>query len=107
MLIASQRRELRAKSHLLKPVVMLGQHGLTPNVVTAIDEALTTHELIKVRLRGVERADRNTVSTDIAVRVKADIVNSIGLILTLYRANPEPTPQPAPHVRKGRKSHAG
>jgi RNA-binding protein len=102
LLSASQRRELRAKSHALKPVVMLGQHGLTPSVVAAIDEALTTHELIKIRLRGVERADRNTLSTEIAERAHADIVNAIGLILTLYRANP-PVPAPvAPPRRKGR-----
>jgi RNA-binding protein len=102
LLSASQRRVLRAQSHALKPVVMLGQPGLTPSVIAAIDEALTTHELIKVRLRGVERADRNTLSADIAARAKADIVNAIGLILTLYRANPEPAPTP-PAVKRPRK----
>ncbi|MSR15829.1 MAG: YhbY family RNA-binding protein [Gammaproteobacteria bacterium] len=105
MLSASQRRELRAKSHSLKPVVMLGQHGLGVSVIAAIDEALTAHELVKVRLRGVERADRSTLSTQIAEGARADIVNSIGLILILYRANPTPAPAPVktPPIRKRRR----
>lgn len=104
MLSASQRRELRAKSHALKPVVMLGQHGLTPSVIAALDGALATHELIKVRVRGVQRADRSILSAEIAARVQAEVVNSIGLILTLYRANSEPAPTliTAPPKHKGR-----
>jgi RNA-binding protein len=102
LLSASQRRALRAQSHALKPVVILGQHGLTPSVIAAIDEALKTHELIKVRLRGVERDDRSTISADIAARVQAEIVNSIGLIVTLYRANPAPPPA-EPAVKRPRK----
>ena len=94
MLSSTERRQLRAKSHGIKPTVMLGQHGLTPAVITAIDEALTAHELVKVRLRGVEREDRSSFVTEIAGRVTADVVDTIGHMLTLYRANPEAVTPP-------------
>ncbi len=90
MISSPERRALRAKAHALKPVVLLGQHGVTPAVVTAIEEALVAHELIKVRLRGIEREVRDAVITDLAARLQAEIVNLIGHIVTLYRANPEP-----------------
>ena len=101
MLSSSERRALRAQSHRLKPTVMLGQHGLTPAVVARVNEALTTHELIKVRIRGVERDDRSSFVTDIAAQVEAEVVHTIGHILTLYRKNPEPVPQ-APVKRTNR-----
>ena len=95
MISATERRALRARSHPLKPSVLLGQHGLTPAVIIAIDEALATHELIKIRLRGVERESREQVSNEIATQMNADVVNIIGQILILFRANPEPVaPRP-------------
>ncbi len=101
MISATERRALRARAHALKPVVLLGQHGLTPAVSAAIDEALTAHELIKIRLRGVEREDRAATISDIATRMQADVVNAIGHILTLFRAKPAPaTPPAAPRKKK-------
>ena len=46
---AAQKRFLRSKAHHLKPVVMVGQHGLNENVLNELDIALDAHELIKVR----------------------------------------------------------
>ncbi|MGH8595177.1 MAG: YhbY family RNA-binding protein [Gammaproteobacteria bacterium] len=101
-MIASQRRALRARAHALKPIVILGSQGLTPAVVSAIDEALRTHELIKIRLRGVERGDRSTLSAAIAVQAAAEVVNSIGFMLTLYRARPAAASTAGTAMRKGR-----
>ena len=101
MISATERRALRARSHALKPVVLLGQHGLTPAVVAAIDDALTAHGLIKIRLRGVEREARETTISEIVTRMEADVVNAIGHILTLFRAKPEPiTPPVTPRKKK-------
>lgn len=102
MINSSERRALRARAHPLKPVVLLGQHGLTPAVFVAIDEALTAHELIKIRLRGVERETRESVVTDIATQTNAEVINLIGHILTLYRAKPAPVAAspPAPPRKK-------
>lgn len=104
MISATERRALRARSHPLKPSVLLGQHGLTPAVIIAIDEALATHELIKIRLRGVERESREQVSNEIATQMNADVVNIIGQILILFRANPEPV-APRPPVSRPPVSH--
>ena len=104
MISATERRALRARSHPLKPSVLLGQHGLTPAVIIAIDEALATHELIKIRLRGVERESREQVSNEIATQMNADVVNIIGQILILFRTNPEPV-APRPPVSRPSVSH--
>ena len=49
-----EKKALRAKAHSLKPSVMIGQHGLTEAVLAEIDMRLNAHELIKVRIRGVQ-----------------------------------------------------
>jgi RNA-binding protein len=53
-----QRQFLRGLAHSLKPVIIIGQHGLTPNVRNEIDQALTCHELIKLRVNAEDRLQR-------------------------------------------------
>ena len=45
-----ERAELRAEAHHLNPTVHVGQHGLTPSVISSLDDALRTRELVKVKL---------------------------------------------------------
>jgi len=108
MMSGPERRALRARSHSLKPVVLLGQNQVTSAVMSAIDEALTAHELIKVRLRGVERDERTTTAANIASELGAEIINLIGQVLTVYRAKPAAPPatraRVAPPKRPVRKS---
>jgi len=103
MLNPGERRALRARAHALKPVVLLGQHGLTEPVFAAIEEALCVHELIKIKLRGIERDAREALVVDIATRVGADVINVIGHMLTLYRPRPTETPAAAPARKPARK----
>ena len=49
-LTTKQKQYLKGLAHNLKPVVMLGQHGLTEGVLAEIDAALNHHELIKVKV---------------------------------------------------------
>lgn len=86
---SAQKKRLRAAAHNLKPVVMLGNQGYTEAVGKAIDEALTTHELIKVRMRGMESEDREQAVDDICREFDAHHIASIGGIVVLYRENPE------------------
>lgn len=90
MLSPAERRALRARAHPLKPVVLLGQHGVTPPVIAAIEEALSAHELIKVRLRGIEKEQRDAAIIELAATLGAEVINLIGHILTLFRAAPPP-----------------
>jgi len=87
-LSTKQRQALKARAHALKPVIFLGAKGLTDAVIAETDQALFAHELIKVKLAGVERDDKPKVVLDIASRVHADIVQTVGNIATLYRKRP-------------------
>lgn len=82
-----QKKSLKAKAHTLKPVVWLGQQGLTPAVLTEIDQALTVHELIKVKIPGVEKDMRSTIATQIVMETLAELVQLMGQIATIYRKN--------------------
>ena len=55
-----QKKALRKKGYSLKPVVMIGQHGLTDAVLAEVDIALNAHELIKVRIRGADKNKRTS-----------------------------------------------
>jgi putative YhbY family RNA-binding protein len=84
-----QRKALRAAAHHLNPVASLGQNGLTPSVLNEIDGALKAHELIKVKLHGIERDDREALFAEICTTLNCVPVQHIGNILILWRENPE------------------
>ena len=83
------KKRLRAAAHPLKPVVTIGQRGYSAAVAAAIDEALVDHELIKVRLRGIEREQRKLVVVEICNDLDAEVVGLVGGVATLFRAQPE------------------
>lgn len=84
-----QKRHLRRLGHALKPVVLMGGAGLTPGVSNEIDLALEHHELIKVKLVSDDRQQRQVLAKDIAIQAKAVLVQLIGNVALLYRANPQ------------------
>ena len=79
LLEKAERKALAAQAHPLNPVVLLGAAGLTPAVLQEIDRALTAHELIKVRLAGMDRDARTSSAA----------VQLIGNVLVLYRPKPD------------------
>ena len=85
----SQRKHLRGLAHSYKPVVQIGKEGLTDAVVTAIDDAISARELIKVKITG-ERDDRAAMVPVIEERLECECVGTIGHIAILYRRNPDP-----------------
>ena len=97
-LTENQLRFLRGRAHPLKPVVMIGQSGLTDGVVAETARALQDHELIKVRVRGSDRVARDAILADLAARTAAELVTRIGHVAVLYRrrdAEPRmPLPEP-------------
>ena len=80
-----QRRHLRGLAHALKPVVRLGNAGLTEAVALETDRALTDHELIKVKGPGGDREARDTLFTELARRTGSALVQRIGNVAALYR----------------------
>jgi putative YhbY family RNA-binding protein len=86
-LTPSKRSELRAQAHKLNPVVIIGDKGLTDEVVTEIDRSLKAHELIKVKAATDDRKAREGWMEAICARLDAHPVQSIGKVLVIYREN--------------------
>jgi len=84
-----QRLWLKRQVHHLKPVVLLGQAGLTDAVVAEIDAALARHELIKVKVNAGDRDERDALIMEIADRTESTLVDRIGHVAAFYRANPD------------------
>lgn len=78
-----QRQFLKAQAHQLKPVVMLGNDGLSENVLKEIDSSIEHHELIKVKLNAGE--GRKEQAELAAKTVNAELVNVVGRIAILFR----------------------
>ncbi len=90
-LSSQQIRALRAESHRLKlkPVVMIGQHGLSENVLIELEQTLAHHELIKVRVPAQDKSDKKGLNNEICEKLNADLIQSIGHIIVLFRKNPK------------------
>lgn len=84
-LTPAQRRELRARAHHLSPVVTIAGNGLAPNVVAEIERSLQAHELIKVRIQGTERDQRDALMLELCNTLGAAPVQHIGNILVVWR----------------------
>lgn len=84
-MIAAQRKKLRAQAHGLKPVVTLGQSGLTEAVLAEIDIALEYHQLIKIKIRSDDRDLRKALSEQISEQTQAELIQRIGQISVFYR----------------------
>jgi RNA-binding protein len=88
-LSGKDRAELRAEAHHLDPLVHLGAQGITPTLLTSLDDVLRTRELVKVQLgRPVEEKPR-AIAERLARETGAVVVQVIGRTATLYRENPE------------------
>ena len=88
-LSARQLRHLRGLAHPLKPVVRLGNAGLTEAVVRETARALISHELIKVKGPAGERAARDALFGALAARTASALVYRIGNVAVLYRPHPQ------------------
>jgi len=99
MLLTNQQiRHLRSLAHHLKPIVMIGEKGVTENLSTELNRALEDHELIKVSIAGADKEERGTITKALCQTSGAQLVQRIGRISVLYR--PCQKPQiviPTPH----------
>lgn len=101
-LSVSQRLELKGRAHALKPVVIIGNAGLTPAVLDEIERSLKSHDLLKIRVMGDDRELRASMLAEICEAVQAGPVQHIGKMLVIYRPLP-PAIAKAPKLRKGQK----
>jgi len=100
-LTPAERSELRSEAHALKPIVLIGEAGLSPSVMKEIDAGLNAHGLIKVRVFGDDREARIAMYDTICAELKAAPVQHIGKLLVIYRPKVEGTKE-TKLVKKGR-----
>lgn len=89
MLNRAIQRNLISKAHQLRPVVMIGQKGITENVHLELESALNAHELIKVRITAPTRDERQVWIDLLTSKHQAELVQQVGHIAVFYRQNPE------------------
>lgn len=78
-------RELKSRSQKLKPVIHVGHDGITDAVVTALDQALADHGLVKVRFTD-HKAERKALAAELSTRTDSRRILLVGHTVTLYRA---------------------
>ncbi len=88
-LTGKQRRALRALGHGLTPVIQLGKGGISPALLGAVEEALVTHELIKIKVLDTADLDRHAAADELAGKTGSEVAQVLGNTILLYRADPE------------------
>ncbi len=84
-LTAIERSAYRSEAHALKPIVLIGEAGLSEAVMKEIDNGLNSHGLIKVRVFGDDREARAAMYDTICTTLKAAPIQHIGKLLVLFR----------------------
>lgn len=80
-------RELKSKLHHLKPIIIIGNKGITDAVIQETDRALNDHELIKVRAHSSSREEFLATAKKLCADTQASLVHMIGHIIAIYRKN--------------------
>lgn len=82
-----QRRQLRGLGHTLSPVVSIADAGLKDTVIAATEEALTIHELIKIKMRSGSKERNKELLDELCANTNATFVSKIGFTALIYRRN--------------------
>ena len=85
----SERADLRAEAHHLSPTVHVGHQGITPALIQSLDDALRTHELVKVKLAKVSDTTPKVTAGTLAESTRSEVIQVIGRTATFYRENPD------------------
>jgi RNA-binding protein len=88
-LSGKQRHHLRGLGHALSPIAHIGKDGLSDAFVAAVDQALTDHELIKVKILDTADLDRHEAADALAERTGSEVAQVLGHTVLLFRAHPE------------------
>jgi RNA-binding protein len=86
VLTGAQRRHLRSLAHPLRPIVFIGEGGISDAVLKALDDALTSHELVKVRLR--QPSNKKDTARSLAQASGSVLCGVVGHTVVLYRPDP-------------------
>lgn len=81
---SKQRAMFRSKAQNLNPIVMVGHEGVSEAVVSALDEALECHELVKVRFQDFKE-DTKTLSLELEEKTNSTLIATTGFTAVFYR----------------------
>jgi RNA-binding protein len=88
-----QKKFLRGLGHALKPLIMVGDAGLSESLLAEYESTLSHHELIKVRVRVGDRAERDALIQRLCKDSSAELIQRIGNVALLYRPNLQKKPE--------------
>ena len=83
--VTPKLRDLKARAQKLEPVIHIGHEGLSPRLLSALDQALANHGLVKVRFTD-HKDERKRLSAELAAATGAQIVLLVGHTVTIHRA---------------------
>ena len=89
MLTSKQRAQLRGLANGMQAIFQVGKGGVGDALITQVDDALEARELIKITVLENAQTTSRAVADEIAVKVKADVVQVIGSKFILYRESKE------------------
>ena len=93
MLTAKEKRRLRQVAHHLQPVVTVAERGVTEGLIEETRRALSDHEIIKAKVNVADREVRRELGEALSVQSGSEVVQVIGKVWVLYRANPDADPR--------------
>ena len=82
---SKQRAYLSSQANSMDPIFQIGKASLTPEIITALDEAIETRELIKIAVLKNCIDDPKEIATVIAERTRSEVVKVIGKKIILFR----------------------
>lgn len=84
-LTGKQKAYLKKTAHPMSPLFQIGKHGVTEELTKQIEDALEKRELIKVSLLQNTDVTTKEAGEEIQEATGADIVQTIGKVLVLYK----------------------
>ena len=90
MLTSKQKSYLRSLTQTEPTLFQIGKEGLSDNLIQTVDDALRTHELVKIKLLKTVSDDVDEIIFDLAMNTKSEVVQKIGRVFVLYRKAKEP-----------------
>ena len=84
-----QKKKLRGLGHKLKPIVTVGDAGLSDSLMEEFRSSLEHHELMKIRVRAGDRSTRDSIIDQLCRESGAELVQRIGNVALVYKENPD------------------
>ncbi len=94
-LTINQKKYLRGIAHGLNPMITIGAKGVTESLMAELENTLSHHEILKIKMAAADRDDRKLIVEHIINETGALLVQTVGKICVIYRQN-EDTELPLP-----------